>query len=340
MKVYHGKNNNRGIRDYNRRRLGNPLFKNKTRQKRRTRDFGHIRRIILLVILGVALVGGLWYLFWSQAFRITEIEIEGAGADTEQIIRDILEERLQERRFLLLPQSAIFIYDANQASQDVLDQIFLDQLEIRKRLPHTLTVNLQERTAVAAFIDGGDILALDESGHVIRSLTRRERISLTDLPESVGQVDSGELGAESVDVAEIEGVTEETGEPDLEELRRNSNPMPLVLDRQTAAGGYEPGDQPVSPEVLLLILQVHDRLADVTGSGVRWYSLESAKDTVDVLNRAGWHVYLTTMIPFDKQAERLTLVLKEKIGERKNELEYVDLRYDERIFFRFIDEEE
>jgi hypothetical protein len=193
---------------------------------------------------------------------------------------------------------------------------------------------------VAAFIDGGDILALDESGHVIRSLTRRERISLTDLPESVGQVDSGELGAESVDVAEIEGVTEETGEPDLEELRRNSNPMPLVLDRQTAAGGYEPGDQPVSPEVLLLILQVHDRLADVTGSGVRWYSLESAKDTVDVLNRAGWHVYLTTMIPFDKQAERLTLVLKEKIGERKNELEYVDLRYDERIFFRFIDEEE
>ena len=48
------------------------------------------------------------------------------------------------------------------------------------------------------------------------------------------------------------------------------------------------------------------------------------------------HVSLPTLIPFETQATRLSLVLREKIGERRGELEYVDLRYDERIFFRFI----
>jgi len=338
MKVYHGKNNRGGgIRDYNKRRYGNPLFKNKVRKRKNVRDFGQVRRWTFTVIVLIASVVGLWYLFWSPSFQITDIVIEGADVDTEIILRESLTDRLEMRRFLLFPQSAIFLYDTGEAENDIRSKFYLDNLEVRKKLPNTVTVMVQERTAVAALLSDGEFFALDESGFVIRDLTKRERIAMDDLPEGMGSVDSGELGAESVDVAEIEGGGDE---PDPGEARRNSNPMPLVLDRERADGQYAPGDNAISAEVLILILQTQARLPDITGSGVRWYALESAKDTVDVVLREGWHVYLTTMIPFDTQGERLGLVMKEKIGERRPELEYIDLRYDERIFFRFADEAE
>ena len=50
-----------------------------------------------------------------------------------------------------------------------------------------------------------------------------------------------------------------------------------------------------------------------------------------------WHILLATASPFDVQVERLSIVLKEKIGAKKSVLEYVDLRYNERIFFRLKD---
>ena len=84
-----------------------------------------------------------------------------------------------------------------------------------------------------------------------------------------------------------------------------------------------------------LILQANNRLPDICGSPVRWFTVDRSVDAVDATIAGDWHVFLGASIPFDTQGERLSLVLKEKVGGRKNELEYVDLRYNERIFFRY-----
>ncbi len=334
MKVYHGKNNRSGIRDYNKRRYGNPLFGGKNKSRGRKRDYRQIRRWLFgVAVLGI-FITGLWYLFWSPAFTITEIDIQGASADTELIIRQTLESRLNDTKLLIFPQFSVFLYDTKSASEDIKSQFFLSNLEIRKKLPHSVLITVEERTAVASFLADGEFWATDETGFIVRKLTKRERISMVDLPEGMEAVDAGELGAVSVDVAEIEG---ESVESKPYEARQNSNPLPLVLDRENSSNEYEPGDEAVSVEVMTLILQTYARLPDITGTGVRWFALESAADTVDVFLREGWYVYLTTMVPFDTQSERLALVMREKIGERRLDLEYVDLRYDERIFYRFKD---
>ncbi|MFH2063232.1 MAG: hypothetical protein ABIJ46_03715 [bacterium] len=332
MKDFHGKNARRGVRDYSRRSYGNPLFSGQ-QKKRRARDPRRIKAIAIGVLILALILLTFWYLFWGQAFRISNVSIEGATADTSTEIRGMIEERLKKRWLLVMPQSSIFIFDTDESIGDIESRFYLEQLELRKKLPGTISVNVREREMVGAFLARGQFLAIDAEGYVIRELTKRERVSLVDLPDGFEGVAASELGAESVNVVEIDQAAAEQ-----ETAKKNSNPLPLILDWEKVGDNYHPGSAAVSNEMLRLVLQANAQLPDVSDSGIRWFALDSAADTVDVMLKGGWHVYLTTLIPFDVQASRLSLVLKEKIGDRRDELEYVDLRYDERIFFRFIGE--
>jgi len=331
MKDYRSKKSLRGTRDYSRRNYGNPLFGGQ-KNKRQTRDPRLVKLVILIAVGVTLLLVGFWYLFWSQSFRVSNVTIEGVSADTSTVIRELMEGRLQKRRLIALPQASIFIFDAKAAESDIVQKFYLNSLEIRKKLPGTILVKAEEKTPVGAFLARGQFLAIDENGYVIRELTKRERVALVDLPEGFEGVAAGELGAESVGVGDID--PNAVVDPDAN--RKNSNPTPLILDWDRVEGTYLPGNVAIANEMLKLVLQSYSQLPDVSGAGVRWFVLDPAADTVDVMLKGGWHAYLTTLIPFETQATRLSLVLKEKIGERRGELEYIDLRYDERIFFRFI----
>ncbi|OIO52770.1 hypothetical protein COY93_02675 [Candidatus Uhrbacteria bacterium CG_4_10_14_0_8_um_filter_58_22] len=331
MKDYRKKKPLRGTRDYSRRSYGNPLFV-KQNGKRRTYD-PKLLKIAALLAVGIVLLStGFWYLFWSQSFRISDITIEGVSADTSTAVRQIAENRLQKRRFFVLPQASIFVFDTKETESDITEKFYLNSLEIRKKLPNTVIIKAEEKASVGAFLAKGQFLAIDEDGYVIRELTKRERIALVDLPDGLEGVAAGELGAESVGVGDIDPNTAVDPDADL----KNSNPIPLILDWDKVGGAYLPGEAAVSNEILTLVLQAYSQLPDAAAAEVRWFTLDPAADTVDVMLKGGWHVYLTTLIPFEVQAARLSLVLREKIGDRRGELEYVDLRYDERIFFRFV----
>jgi hypothetical protein len=333
MKIYHGKNNRNGIRDYSRRRYGNPLFRSNSKSRKSNDYVRLIRGWSVGILLLAAVVYGVWYFIWGPAFRVTQIIIEGSKPDTTAVIQQVLSERLSNSRLMLFPQSNIFLYDSREAEDDIRQLFFLDRLDIRKKLPNTVTVNISEKNAVTFLMTGGKFWALDEQGYVIRKLTRREMISLIDLPEGMEAVDSGELGSESVQVAEIENVQIEDSSPEMR--RNNSNPMPLIIDRENTLREYVPGADAVAEEIIALVRQAYQRLPSDTGTGIRWFVLEATADTVDVVQREGWNIYMTTMIQYDRQVERLLLVLRDKIGDRRSLLEYVDLRYDERIFYRF-----
>ena len=109
MKVYHGKSNRRGIRDFSKKRYGNPLFRQTKRGRSRSGvDLSQAKLIGFLILAGVLLIVLCWYLFWSSTFRIENVEISGASPDTEFAVREIIESRFGERRALVLPQRSVF----------------------------------------------------------------------------------------------------------------------------------------------------------------------------------------------------------------------------------------
>lgn len=275
-----------------------------------------------------------WYLFWSPSFTVTEIRISGASADTETALREVVNARLAERRYLVYPQRSIFMLDKTALIAAINEKFLFDGMEIRKKLPHSLVIDVIEKPIAAVTMSDNRFLALDAAGTVIRELTSQESFALADLPDSLDSALTDELGAESVDLMEIAPATE----VDPAEIKRNRNPHPVLFEKVAAEGTHRmPGDTAVSAAALATALEAYARLPDLSGSGVSWFVVDAAAESVEVVLREGWSVHLSTAIPFEVRGERLGLVLREKVGPRKQELEYVDLRYDERIFFRFKD---
>jgi hypothetical protein len=248
----------------------------------------------------------------------------------------MLDEQVGSRKFLILPQSNIFLFDNGRTEKNISKYIFLESLEIRKKLPRTIIVEMVEKPISAVLLQGNRFLALDEEAFVVRELIDQEVMALEDLPPDMVSVLAGELGAEVVELDDEE-IGYDTSQD--EDFNKNRNPYPLILKESGIALEEEamlvPGNEAMTPVSLRLIVQAYDRLPDITDESVRWFTIPELSESVDVTMRTDWHIYLSETIGFDLQSERLDLVLKEKIGSRRFQLEYIDLRYDERIFFRY-----
>ena len=78
-----------------RRRSGNPYF---NKPKHRGRIDGPSPKILALIIFPLFFLSVFGYLVWGPSFKIKEINIAGAAAETEKSIRDILKEQINIRK--------------------------------------------------------------------------------------------------------------------------------------------------------------------------------------------------------------------------------------------------
>jgi hypothetical protein len=339
----HNNRPRRFMRDFHKPRYGNPLFRPGAKRARfgAGKAFNEARPFFAGGTAIVVAVGVIWYVLWSAAFRVQTVEVTGATPATEEAVRAGVAEHMKGHALFVLPRSNILLFDADGAREDVEKQVFLESITLRKKLPGTVVVEVREK-AVRAVLDSRDrFYALDESGFVIRELSGKEIGLLHDLPPGVGAISVPGLGAETMEVPvapqdkKTADAKKDDGPP-----KENANEIPLILhadDKPEAKDAVTPGTQAVPAASLNLIFQAYARMPDLAGAGIRWFTVQKEAETVDATMAGDWHVFLSSAVPFDVQGERLALVLKEKIGQQKSRLEYVDLRYNERIFYRLKD---
>lgn len=327
-------NAKRRFRDYHKRQYGNPLFRTGRGGSRASaRQPGAWKRRALagLIALGVGTLA--WYLFWSPTFRITSIAVDGATPATESRIRDILDAQRSRRALLVFPQSSVFLFDKTEAAEAIESLFHLEALTISKKLPGTLVVTVTEIPMRTVLYENKRFLAMSDTGTVIRELTDREVREIGDMPPEIAADLTSQLGAQMVELSALA--------PDAPpgSAKRNGNGFPLLFDEEAVAGSSPvPGDTIFSEPTLSLILQANTRLPDLTGNAVRWFTVRERDEAVDVTLEGDWHLYLTTTLPFEVQGERLGIILKEKVGADRPRLQYIDLRYNERIFIKFKDD--
>jgi len=340
----------RPTRHFPRQRVGNPLF------PRHAAGAGQVfsKRTAIGGLLALTIAIAAWYLIWSPAFRIKDIAVSGASPAVEQPLRDLLGRYLTGRQFLVLPRDNVFFFNKDAAQREIGRSFFLDELKLELKMPGKLTVRLKERSLKAVLLTAGRFLALDQSGMVLRELAPREIETLGDLPPDLGAAQVQELDAAETAPPTDAPAAKPPAEPAKKTApppaakptpapatdKENTNRFPLIVagrsEGQVPAPppDLKPGETAFPEAVISLILQANARLPDLAGSRVRWYAVSGSAETVEATMGGDWVVRLTTLIPFDVQGNRLSLVLKEKIGGQKDQLEYVDLRYNERIFFR------
>lgn len=297
----------------------------------RSRD--HLK-VLAAIAAVVAVAAVAWSVVWSPLFRIKEVAVNGATPATEAEMRRIVGDVRAGRRLLVFPQDNVLFFDPDACRAAIGERFYLAELAITRRLSGSIIIGVKEKVTAAAWLSAGRFFALDARGDIIREMSPDEILRLRDLPSGYVSASISEMDADSMSAPEVGPAAA----PNLP-AQEPANPVPLILGDETAGptGGLKIGDNALPPELAGLAIEAHNRLGQAAGARIRWFVARSSRDSLEAVMDGGWRVVLTGALPFETQAARLSLVLREKIGARLPELDYVDLRYDERIFFRFKD---
>ena len=126
-------------------------------------------------MLCLAAIG--WFFFFSPIFLITKLEITGneriAGAELEQKFW----EQANQPRFLIAAQKNLFLFNSGALTRRLNSDYILNQLEIKKRLLHKISINLKEKPFHLIWHEGGQYYWLNADGTIIL-----ESFSLDNMP--------------------------------------------------------------------------------------------------------------------------------------------------------------
>ena len=302
-------------------------------------SFWPSRLFLTAAVSGAVLIIAFWAAFWAPWLRVTDVRVEGASPATAAAVKDLIYEQFDKISFLVFPQENILVFDVDLALRTVKANFIFDDLKIEKKLPNQLIVSVKEKTVRAVFWDGNRFWALDGTGFAVREVNEHEIKALAYLPPEISAVETAADPTEAAEGAQPAepAPAKKTAPAPQPTADRLDNGYPLIMPAPTPdRKGVVPGNVVLPPALMSLILQAYARLPDIAEQPA-WFNLMNSQDSIEVVMESGWRAFLTSNTPFDIQASRLALILRDKIGDRRSALDYADLRYDERVFLRFKD---
>lgn len=241
-------------------------------------------------------------------FRIDAIDIRGNEQIAGWEFRDAVKDILAEKKWFVLPGDNLLLLSEEELKRNLNERFVLESLDIVKRPPRTLTIELRERVSsiLMQMPDGGQAM-LDLDGQVIRVSSPEQAIELF-----------APIGPNKA--------------ADPSRLR----PKFYVLydDRTETVSQRE---RAVSPGVIQAVIELPKLISRHFGmpaAGVEIHIDGKAGGTVRAVTPEGWSIYFDAEKPLGEQATNAELVVRTKVGSDRPRLDYVDVRFDEKIFFK------
>lgn len=290
-------------KDYSRKDYRNPLFKRRTDGKKRAAW----RRWTYPVIGLLAVIGWIWFLAFSGTFRVTDVKIVGNDKIPEWELRDAVDELMQTRRWFVIPKRTMFFLTEQDIDTHLKEAFVLESVDVLKEPPHGITITVQERvSSIFLQLSDGSQAMLDLEGIVVRTYA----------PE------------EALDIVKRFG-PERNAQPDpLEGLHVLHSDSDETVDLR---------DKAVDPSIVSAVIAV-PKLVEEQFSGsmeareVRVESLDTS--TLRIVTSEGWAIYIDVDESLPTQISDAATVVRDKVRGDRVRLDYVDVRFGEKVFFK------
>lgn len=285
---YRGRSYNKSKQKY-----GNPFFP-RGRQIKAKNGPWSIRKIFVISAILITLSGWFYLFLSSKYFSIIRIDVRGDSKSAEKAVKESLELFKEERDWLILKRSNIYLFPASLAEEKLKEQFLLQEIKITKEYPGALRVEFKIKKPALRLAAEKWLYTLDSSGEVL------EKLEVSGFASGTSKLDDGGLPV-------ITGGTD---------------------DLSIAA-------KALPEEVALFVITVFNEIGQKTGVAVNSFSpVAESPSSLSLQTEEGWNVIFNIRINASEQIDKLAAVLKEqKLEERKN-LNYIDLRFGDRIFYK------
>lgn len=236
-----------------------------------------------------------------SGFQVSTIEIRGVGSLSDARIRESLEKFLAGSHAFLLPKSSYFLISPRILEERIEREfIRVSRASVVKTFPDFLEVTVEERMPWALvcndqFVSSGQ--ESDSSASLACFYIDETGFVYAEAPESSGTL-----------------LTKITGDQ----------------------GAFSLGTYAFDQDTLHVLALLGKRAKSAAGISVIGYELRAAlPDDIRVLTDRGFALLFKKEDDFENVFSVLRRVLDEEIKDRYDELEYIDLRFGNKVFYKF-----
>lgn len=264
------------------------------RQKRKNKKHSLSYFFILLAVFFASFL-------LLRSTEISQIEIAGNISISEKEFAKKIYALTAKKRLYLFSQEYLPFFNTKDAEGILQNEFFLRSISITKKYPRSLFVQLQEKKPFLVIIEKDEAFFIDEEGKIL------------------GKAISGEIQKETISNYNI--------------LRHNIfyKNIPLIYStKNTKLINQNNTNIPLFNNIKTLIKAIQK-----ISININYYEADENEKYISASTADGWKIYfsLDEKNPLSAQTKKLQLILESQLKVGKI-IEYIDLRFGEKIFYR------
>lgn len=287
------------------KRLKRNFFLEKRKKRKKIKLF-----LFFFFLFAVAI----YLIFWSGFFKVKEVNIvrkENAYYHvSNKEIEEIASRILKKRRFLIFPQNNLLFFSKNLVKEEIEKRLPIEEIDIRRLLiKKEIKIVIKDKLPVLVLEMKNKFYYLDKEGKPIKSFDKRVENNLP-------------LILFKSSLEEDKHKKKEEGRGEKEEDLKKKEIKKKILSPQ------------ISKERAKFIQQINKELPkSVSGlKAVSFIILDPDFSDLQVITSKNYSLYFDQEIPLKMQLDHLSLVINKKLKDKN--LDYIDLRYKDRIYYR------
>lgn len=151
-------------KDYQSKNLKNPFYRKK--EKGRGSKFWK-----WLFVGSIAVLASLiWFFLASPFWKIENVVVSGLTRMSDQEIKNLIFSRSENTRMLMFTESNYFLFQTESAKQEILDKYNFSDLSIKKKLPRTIELKINERPYSFIYRQGSEHFYCSSEGYIIKEI--------------------------------------------------------------------------------------------------------------------------------------------------------------------------
>lgn len=317
-------------------------YQNLAKQEKESKEINtsSVKKIISIIFF---LSAGAWFIYFfifSNNFEIKTIQFLGNQNIPKSELRSIAKNQLNRKKWLILPQSNILLFNKDELISDIQDKYIVENIKIKKKLPFSLSIELEEklarvvlRTKIPVNITHTTDEA-EEREEVDAGIVAGEYVSHNNKDEGEADQEREQeiIYSEEYYYLDVNGIIVSSADISDSQLA-NFPVIEIEISEQTKISD---GDVLLDREKIEFIFGAYQGLAASTENIQVSYIIydPEKQDEMIAATQEGWQGMLSTSISLDTQIKKLELSLQEKIKDKRSSLQYVDLRIKDRVYFK------
>jgi cell division septal protein FtsQ len=325
------------------------LAPNRPQQKTKSRNW---RKIFITFFLFTLMITWGLLMLYLPYFKVSAVEFSGLNIIEKDEIGQYVNERYLKGK--ILPKNNYFLIRTKKIEKNLLNKYSANAVKLTKIFPDKILIEINEKISTIIYYNGEDYYLLDRNGEIIKKIFLLDKDQLLTASENKKIIDDENeqiststinaiVATSSTDVlysttgtpTEILGqtsslTTNNSNIPEWRKLIKDYEGIPIFFDKSDATTIGE--REYILPNGIIEFVIEWNRIMKDEGIGeARYYETDNLSAGITAVVDKAWKIYIQPKNSLITQVNNLKIILDNR---EANPREYIDLRYDERVFWK------